>query len=254
VCRPRISEWGMSHAMDSRFGLILFPGLGADYRLLEPQRAAFPQLTVPPWIPPHRNESLPSYAARMAQTIAVPPERPLIVGGVSFGGMLACEISRHLKADGVVLIASCRSPGSLRPLFPAARWLLPVIPVATWSIAKLLSTPVMAVMHRRSPAKRRMLVTMFKESDPHFMHWIVRAIFNWQPTPLDGIPAFHIHGTRDPIIPARRVNADAWIPGGGHLINASHADEVNRFILAAVRQCQSRACAEGRHGNGPQPA
>jgi hypothetical protein len=55
--------------MSSNFQLVLFPGLGADYRLLEPQLAAFPQLIVPPWIPPRKNESLPSYAARMAETI-----------------------------------------------------------------------------------------------------------------------------------------------------------------------------------------
>ena len=55
--------------MNQAFQLVLLPGLGADHRLLEPQRQAFPQLVVPAWIPPQKNESLPEYAARMAETV-----------------------------------------------------------------------------------------------------------------------------------------------------------------------------------------
>ena len=55
--------------MNTHFQLILLPGLGADHRLLEPQREEFPQLVVPAWIPPRAKESLPDYAARMAETV-----------------------------------------------------------------------------------------------------------------------------------------------------------------------------------------
>jgi pimeloyl-ACP methyl ester carboxylesterase len=216
--------------MNTMFQLILLPGLGADYRLLEPQRAAFPQMVVPPWIPPGKNESLPSYAARMAETIARSYESPLILGGVSFGGMLAYEMARIVKPDAVVLIASCRTPESLRPLHVRARRLLPLVPVQAWSVAKLLSGPMMRVMHRRPTDKRDMLIRMFKEADSRFMHWVLQAILNWQPAPLADATVFQIHGSRDPMIPARRVKPDRLIPGGGHLINISHADEVNSFI------------------------
>ena len=224
--------------MEPTFQLILFPGLGADHRLMEPQRAAFPQMIVPPWIPPRKNESLPSYAARMAETIEPSHKSPLILGGVSFGGMLAYEMARYVKPDAVVLIASCRTRKSLRPSHVQGRWLLPLLPVQVWSVAKLFSGPVMRIMHRNSAAKREMLVTMFKESDSHFMHWVLQAILRWEPTPLAGVPVFQIHGSRDPIIPARRVKADRLIPGGGHLINVSHAEEVNSFIVKAAAMSQ----------------
>ena len=83
-----------SHNMNPTFQLILLPGLGADHRLLEPQRAAFPQLIVPPWIPPRKHESLPQYAERMAETVTPPHDVPLVLGGVLFGGMLAYEMAR----------------------------------------------------------------------------------------------------------------------------------------------------------------
>ena len=221
--------------MNSTFQLILFPGLGADYRLLEPQRAAFPQLVVPPWIPPRKHESLPQYAARMAETVTPSRDVPLILGGVSFGGMLAYEMARYLKPDAVVLIASCRTRKSLRPIHVSGRWLLPLIPAQAWGVAKLLSGPVLRGMHPTSVAKRELLIAMFKDADSRFMHWILQAIFCWEPTPLEGVPVFQIHGGRDPLIPARRVKADLVIPDGGHMINITHPDEVNDFLDKALR-------------------
>ena len=185
---------------------------------------AFPQLIVPPWIPPRKNESLPDYAARMAETVTPLRDRPLVLGGVSFGGMLAYEMARRLKPDVVVLIASCRTLRSIRPVIRAGRRLLPWIPVWTWSVAKLISGPVVRIRLGVPPGQKDMAIRMFKESDSRFMHWTLQAILNWDPQPLPGIRVVQIHGGRDPLIPARRVEADLLIPDGGHMINVSHAE------------------------------
>ncbi len=133
--------------------LILIPGLGTDERLFERQRPAFPDLWVPPWIVPRDDEGLAGYAARMAEiiiergdspdfpdTIRAPSQgdgrrgsekmglspsisqtyRPIVLGGVSLGGMLAFEIARHVKPQAVVLIASCRTRQGIRGFFRAA--------------------------------------------------------------------------------------------------------------------------------------
>lgn len=228
--------------MNLAFQLILLPGLGADHRLLEPQRREFPQLIVPAWIPPRKNESLPDYAARMAETVRPSRDAPLLLGGVSFGGMLAYEMARHLKPDAVVLIASCRRRRGFRPVCRAGRWLLPLVPVQAWDIAKLLAGPVVRLRIGVPPARRDLAVTMFRESDSRFMHWVLQAILRWQPTPLEGIRVCHIHGGRDRLIPARRVEADKIIPDGGHLINVTHAEEVNAFLWKA---CESQANSAG---------
>jgi len=220
--------------VNAAFQLVLFPGLGADARLFEPQQTAFPQLVVPPWIPPLKNESLPAYAARLARTMVVSRDKPLILGGVSFGGMVAYEVARHLKPDAVVLIASCRTRHGLRLVYRAASCLMPLIPLQAWSIAKLLASPVVGLVGKFRPVERTVSVAMFKEMDSSFMHWVVRAILGWHPAPLEGIRVFQIHGRRDLLIPARRVEADVVIPGGGHMINMTHAEEVNDFIKRAA--------------------
>jgi pimeloyl-ACP methyl ester carboxylesterase len=221
--------------MDTEFQLILFPGLGADHRLLTPQLREFPQLVVPAWIPPRsRTETLPEYAARMAENVKPSRDRPLVLGGVSFGGMLAYEMARHLKPEATVLIASCRSPQALRPTHYAARRLLPLLPVAVWEIAKLLARPVVRLRFDATPNRRDLAVRMFRESDSRFMHWTLQAILNWEPAPLEGVRVLQIHGRRDLMIPARRVEADEIIEDGGHLINVTHAKRVNAFIRSAA--------------------
>src|SRR5688572_671154 len=112
--------------------LVLFAGLGADARMFEGQREAFPDLYVPPWIDPRGRETLPEYAQRIAERTAAEvgdAEGQLFVGGVSLGGMVALEAARHLRPRAVFLIASCRSwrpvPPVYLPLAKALRFVPP---------------------------------------------------------------------------------------------------------------------------------
>jgi pimeloyl-ACP methyl ester carboxylesterase len=218
--------------MNGEIQLILLPGLGSDHRLLEPQRQEFPQMLIPAWIPPWKCESLASYAARMAEAVKPSHDAPLVLGGVSFGGMLAYEMARHLKPDAVVLIASCRQRRGLRRYYRAGRWLLPLLPVYVWDVAKLLAG--VRFLSRVPRPQQDVLVRMFQESDRRFMHWTVRAILGWNPAPLEGTRVYQIHGGRDRVLPARYAQADEFIPDGGHLINVTHAREVNAFLRKLI--------------------
>ena len=91
--------------------IILLSGMAADERLFESQLAAFPELRVQPWIQPIPGESLRAYAARLVPLVN--PGRPCIVGGASFGGVVALELAAHLPALACVLIGSIRSPAGL---------------------------------------------------------------------------------------------------------------------------------------------
>jgi hypothetical protein len=122
--------------------VVLLPGMAADERLFEPQRRSFPGLIVPPWIEPEPCEPLASYARRIAARLN--SSDLLLIGGVSFGGIVALEMADHLGLAECVLISSIRSPAEmpwqlrvLRPLATvgpdrlgitsgwAARWLAP---------------------------------------------------------------------------------------------------------------------------------
>lgn len=208
--------------------LILLPGMGADARLFAPQREAFPQLVVPPWIEPRRGESLAAYAERFARHID--PGVECFIGGASFGGFVAVEAARHLRAKGCFLIGSVRGPEELpswiRALRPG-RWLLPAIP---FSLARVFAGLGLAAGGWAVSPASRQLLRQFADTDAAFLRWACGAVLTWTtPAGID-VPIHQIHGERDHVLPARRTRADVIVPGAGHVLSLTHAGEVNRFI------------------------
>ena len=55
----------------SEVPLILFSGMGADASVFLPQALAFPNLTVPDWLPPLDDDDLTSYCSRMADSFSL---------------------------------------------------------------------------------------------------------------------------------------------------------------------------------------
>jgi len=231
------------HATDSP-RLILLPGVGADERLFEPQREAFPDCHTPGWLPPefqpHKPpESLTHYAGRMAEAIRplCAADRTVVIGGVSFGGMVAYEAARLLPVDCVVQMASCRSPSGVRALLRHTRSVASVVPEGTLRAAKAFSPLAVEMLMNLRAKQRRLFVDMFKASDNRFMKWALTSILAWQPSPPPDAPVWQIHGGRDLLLPVRQVNADEVIPEGGHMINITHPAQVNAFIHRAVASC-----------------
>ena len=214
--------------------LILLPGLGADNRLFAPQAAAFPDLTVPAWLPPRDDEELPEYAARLAPTVCFRGSGPRVLGGASLGGMIAWEMARHLRPDVLVLIATCHSREGLRAWQRGLGPIVPWTPLAGFRLAQSLSPLVSELGRFHRETVRRELVAMFRDADIRFMRWALAALLRWSPSPPAEVPTFHIHGAQDRIIPAARVDADELIPDGGHMINVTHPERVNAFIRKAA--------------------
>ncbi|GMU37369.1 MAG: alpha/beta hydrolase [Phycisphaerae bacterium] len=232
--------------------LILFPGLGADGRLFNPQRVLPVEIVTPGWIPPLEGESLAAYAGKMAKHmmhagICVPGES-VHLGGASFGGMVAQELAGALlregvKVRGVVLMASARSgrevSRTLSWVERGSRGLPDTLLEFGRRRAKLIGPEFRAVP---LPMKR-LLREMFLATNLDFLRWGSRAIIEWPGAGAKAeaaddaadpvqppVPVRQIHGAEDRVIPVRHVHPDVIIPGAGHLVNITHPAEVNQFI------------------------
>jgi pimeloyl-ACP methyl ester carboxylesterase len=219
--------------MERPFHLMLLPGLGADQRMFEPQRQSFPDLEVPSWIDPQRREPLAHYAERLADKLERP--QPLVLGGVSLGGMVAWELARLLKPKALVLIASCRTPRSIAPWARMCGMVGGLIPSAVIEGTKPLAV-LTAGRLAGAGQFSDLCLRMYRDSDSRFMRWAALAVHGWQPSPAPDCPVFQTHGACDRIIPASRVPADLLVPGGGHMINLTHAEAVNRFIAEVAEK------------------
>jgi pimeloyl-ACP methyl ester carboxylesterase len=213
--------------------LLLLPGVGADRRLFEAQQSSSAELSVIEWIAPiAREESLTGYAKRLAATIDTSP--PFAIGGASFGGMVALELARHLRPAAVILIASCRSPLSLPPHYRQLSWLTQFLPAALLTGALARSRFVTSRFGLKTRDERRLFGDMLRATPPSFVQWACRAIFGWPGAADLPMPIHHIHGTNDRIIPLRCVRPTAVVQDAGHLVNVTHASEVNAFIDDAI--------------------
>lgn len=215
------------------YPLILIPGMGADGRIFRAQHTAFPNLCVPAWIEPRRNETLVQYARRFAE--AIDPHQPCFVGGASFGGVVALEMAARLNARAVFLIGSIRSPEGMAWPVRAARPLARLTLTLPFPVLGSMATTTLASSGRFSSISTRSLLTQVADADASFLRWGTRAILDWQPSADVGrVPIYQIHGGMDRVFPASRSNADVIVPGAGHLLSVTHGEVVNEFLAARM--------------------
>ena len=215
--------------MDGRVPLILLSGMGADGRLFREQRGRFPDLITPDWIRHRRDDSLASYAERMARSID--PGCTCYVGGASFGGMVALEMSRHLDAKACFLIGSIRSSRELPLRFRVLRPLAGLIPEACGGVPVWLARALIPLAKLASCPAARSMLCQLADTDGRFLRWAGLAVLRWNPDPNGrSMPIHQIHGDRDHVLPHHLTRPDVLVPGAGHLLPLTHPEAVNDFL------------------------
>lgn len=207
--------------------LILLPGLAADHRLFGREVAAIPGAEAPEWLEPKRRESLRDYAARWGEKLDL--REPAVIAGLSMGGMVALEMAKAHGALRVGLIASCRSPGVVSAALKAVERAGQPLPNAVIEFFKPAAGGFVG-RGRIDPGGRSLLVEMVRSCPVTFLRFAGRAIMEWPGCEDPGVPVRHIHGNRDWVISHRKVRADVVVPGGAHVLNMSHPEEVIGFL------------------------
>jgi pimeloyl-ACP methyl ester carboxylesterase len=201
--------------------ILLLTGMTPDRRIFDRILPLLPTAVVVDWIQPMRHESIRDYASRLGQSI--PKDNSTLVCGVSFGGIVACELASSINAKACVLISSVRSPEELPPWFRAFRVLTPCTAEMGMQTIGAMSS---FWPHRlRTPTTWRFL--KFAGTSGAWHRWATAAVLNWKPFNDDNpIPVFQIHGDRDSTFPIRYIDADYVVQGGGHVLPLTHGKEV----------------------------
>jgi pimeloyl-ACP methyl ester carboxylesterase len=209
----------------------MLSGMAADERLFEPQLAHFPSLRVQPWVKPLPGESIRSYAARLAKLAN--PGQPCLVGGASFGGIVAMEMAAHLRALGCVLIGSVRSPVELS-LKWRMMWPLAILGPDRLAMLALLGSRIGRRLLRGGTVRRWQRLS---QPEASFVRWAMCALARWRPRPTLGrVPLFQIHGAADRTLPVSLTRPDVIVPSGGHALTLFSPAAVNAFLEDVVRK------------------
>ena len=226
---------------------VFLPGIGADHRLFKYQTAAFPNSLAVDWIDPQNEETLEQYAVRLAETIRSELEKrplaPVIVCGLSLGGMIAPYIAQYLDAAGCVLLCSIRSPQE----FPRRYYLdwLVIRHCQSLRVIRVFIIQHIAGFVLLFPGLLRWFVASGEvrvirqmiETPTRRFAGLARMMFDWAYRRRDDSethcftgPMLQIHGTRDPLLPIRLTTPDIRISGGGHTLATTHAEEINAIL------------------------
>jgi len=212
----------------------LISGLGADQRIFQRLQLQRCRLHPVHWIRPLPRETMQAYAIRLGEQISAPD--PVLIG-MSFGGMMAIEISRIRSVKGIILISSVRSPKELPPYFQ----LLHIFPVHRWLpygwLQALGSGPGRWLFGPETHTTCHLLKQIIRETDETFFRWAWQQVISWRKHTM-ACPCIQIHGDTDHMLPICFVKKpDHIIRGGTHLMVLDRADEINPLLQQAIDTC-----------------
>ncbi|MBI9042462.1 alpha/beta hydrolase [Lutibacter sp.] len=217
---------------NSKTHIYFVPGLAASSKIFE--YLQFPaeqfELHFLEWILPlSENEPIEEYALRMANFVK--EERPVLVG-VSFGGIIVQEMSKHLQPKRVILVSSIKSNKELPKRLKV---------IQKTKIYKLFPTHAIKNIEGffkyafGDYAKKR--VKIYKEylsvRDETYLKWAIYNVLHWnQKKPMPHI--VHIHGVDDEIFPIKHIKNCITIEKGTHIMILQKAKKISEIIIDSL--------------------
>lgn len=202
-------------------------GLGADKRI-------FAKLKLPghlnivhiEWIPNLPNESITSYVKRLSSAIDI--TEPFQFVGLSFGGIVATELSKIMKPKQIIIISSVSTsvqvPWYLN--FSGQFLFNPLIPSSFLNLSNPISHWLFGA---KSTEEKTLFEESLNDSDSGFLRWAFEKIATWEnKTKADNL--FHIHGSEDKAFPIMFVQPDYVVEGGEHLMVYDKHEEISKLL------------------------
>lgn len=200
--------------------LYMIGGLGADERVFKFLKLNFESQIIN-WIEPKPKEKLKEYSNRLLNQIDQDEEFGIL--GVSFGGIVAIEISKLIKPKKLILISSVETSTQLPRSYIALgkSQILKLIP------NQLIKPPKPLLSFLFGARNKHLLKQIIKDTKPEFIRWALNAIINWsnEKTPIEAI---RIHGTKDKLIPLKGEAIE--VKEGGHFMIVDKAEEISKLV------------------------
>jgi pimeloyl-ACP methyl ester carboxylesterase len=218
-------------------------GLGADHRIFQKLKIENAELHFIAWELPANNDTMRSYALKLAKQIK---HDNIVLLGVSFGGMLATEINRYYQEikKGVaepqpllnssvvitktILVSSCKTNNEFPGLMQLAGRIKfhKAVPYQLVLRNKALNRFMFDLRSNEEELYLKRL--MLKQNNVALIKRSIHLILTWKAATPGSI--VHIHGLSDRLLTPQKIKADYWIEDGGHFMVWNKADEVSAIL------------------------
>lgn len=201
------------------------PGLGCTAELFQNIKINGYQLKVLTWPETKNVKSLEEYAKLFLHQINT--NKPVILMGVSFGGMLCSELSNHIKTKEVILISTCKTKLQFPLLLKVLKYFPAYLLVNNflYTRAGVLKRTLLGYNDYYSDLFHKMMCSMNKNYFKQCIHLIV----NWTRIQTKET-VIQIHGSGDKLMAIKKINPNYVIEGGSHAMIITRADEINNIL------------------------
>lgn len=198
-------------------------GLGADKRVFNLLKLKYKVHCVD-WMKPYKKESLESYVGRLSELIDTKDEFGLI--GVSFGGVVAVELSKIITPKIIILVSSVETSSELGWLYKSLGKL-----GVNKVIPHQLFKPPKFIINFLFGTQSDWLAKIIDDTDSLFAKWAVNALLNWK-NEVKRDNVYRIHGEKDRLLkaPSDEHSRGHMISEAGHFMIVDEASKVSEII------------------------
>ena len=209
------------------------PGLAASKEIFRNIRLSEEryEIHILEWLLPKKKETLGAYAQRMAQRVK---HRNIVLVGVSFGGVMAQEMSSFLDLKSLVIISSVKSKNELPLRLRLAKKVgaYKLLPTG-WALS-VKDLTKLAVGPR---SKRRLLLYQeyLSVRDKQYLDWAIKQMVCWERAEANPV-VHHIHGDQDSVFPLKYIKGARVIEGGNHAMILRKGSVVSKLLERIVEE------------------
>ena len=193
----------------------LMPGMAASSKIFEHIQLPEDQFKIYllEWMIPIENESLRDYAIRLSKNIK---HDNIVLLGVSFGGVLVQEISKHITVRKLIIVSSVKTVTELpkRMLIAKTTKAYKLLPTQLASNIDIISKYAFGnnVTKRIELYKKYLSV-----NDSKYLNWAIENMVCWNQKKCNP-NIIHIHGDNDSVFPIKNITNCITVKNGTHIM------------------------------------
>lgn len=209
----------------------LMPGMAASPKIFEYINLPKDQFQIHylEWLLPVENEHLTDYAMRLSKLIE---HDDVVLIGVSFGGVIVQEISKHISIRKLIIISSVKSLYELPKHMQLAKMTMAYKLLPTQLVSNI---DMIAKYTFGSQVTKRL--ELYKKylsvNDSYYLSWAIKNMICWNQE-IANPSIIHIHGDMDTVFPIKNIKDCITIKNGSHIMILNKYKWFNEHLPAII--------------------